>query len=152
MLTQTIQKKAKNSKKSCQTHVMGKDLHKEYHCYHVNIKDPKYNTKRGAPTSFVPDDTMCHCGETFDNSGAQHVSPDHPANCTWTCFFYGSTTSKREYIWKHVRTQHLNLYVHICQFKNCTMGKNGQKFGNDSHATWTHWAALFVFSKLHMHS
>ena len=64
-------------------------LYKEYHCYHVNIKDPKYNTKRGAPTSFIPKDTMCHCGETFDNSGEvdQHVSQDHPANCTWTCFF-----------------------------------------------------------------
>ena len=31
----------------------GTDLYKEYHCYFVNIKDPKYNTKRGAPTKFV---------------------------------------------------------------------------------------------------
>ena len=43
----------------------GTDLYKEYHCYFVNIKDPRYNTKRGAPTRFVPDDTMCHCGESL---------------------------------------------------------------------------------------
>ena len=94
----------------------GTDLYKEYHCYHVNIKDPKYNTKSSAPTRFVPDDTMCHCGESFDTPGevAQHVSQDHPANCTWTCFICGSTTSRGEYIWKHIRTQQLNLYVHIC--------------------------------------
>ena len=119
----------------------GTDLYKEYHCYFVNIKDPKYNTKRGAPTRFVPDDTMCHCGESFDSPGkvAQYVSQDHPPNCTWTCFICGSITSKREYIWKHVRTQHLNLYVHICQFKNCNKGKNGLRFGNDEITTvWAH--------------
>ena len=78
----------------------GTDLYKEYHCYFVNIKDPKYNNKRSAPTRFVPDDTMCHCGESFDSPEevAQHVSQEHPANCTWTCFTYGLTTSKREYI------------------------------------------------------
>ena len=103
----------------------GTDLYKEYHCYSVNIKDPIYNTKRGAPTRFVPDDTMCHCGESFDSPGevVQHVSQEHPANCTWTCLICGSTTSKREYIWKHLRTQYLNLYVHICQFKNCNKGE-----------------------------
>ena len=47
----------------------GTDLYKEYHCYFVNIKDPRYNIKRGAPTRFVPDDTMCHCGESFDSPG-----------------------------------------------------------------------------------
>ena len=80
---------------------------------------------------------MCHCGESFDTPGevAQHVSQDHPANCTWTCFICGSTTSKGEYILKHVRTQHLNLYVHICQFKKCNKGKNGQKFANDEFTT-----------------
>ena len=84
---------------------------------------------------------MCHCGESFDSPGevAQHVSQDHPPNCTWTCFICGSTTSKTEYIWKHVRTQHLNLYVHICQFKNCNKGKNGLRFGNDEITTvWAH--------------
>ena len=119
----------------------GTDLYKEYHCYFVNIKDPKYNTKRGAQTRFVPDDTMCHCGESFDSPGevAQHVSQEHPANCTLTCFICSSTTSKIEYIWKHNRTQHLNLYVHICQFKNCNKGKNGLKFGNDELTTgWAH--------------
>ena len=64
----------------------GTNLYKEYYCYFVNIKDPKYNTKRGAQTRFVPDDTMCHCGESFDTPGevAQHVSQEHPTNCTWT--------------------------------------------------------------------
>ena len=117
------------------------DLYKEYHCYFVNIKDPRYNTKRGAQTRFVPDDTMCHCGESFDSPGevAQHVSQQHPANCIWTCFICGLTTTNREYIWKHVRTQHLNLYVHMCQFKNCHKGKNGLKFGNDEITTvWSH--------------
>ena len=115
----------------------GTDLYKEYHCYFVNIKDPRYNTKRDAPTRFVPDDTMCHCGESFDSPGevAQHVSQQHPANCVWTCFICGSTSTKREYIWKHVRTQHLNLYVHICQFKNCNKRKNGLKFENDEITT-----------------
>ena len=47
----------------------GTDLYKEYHCYFVNIKDPRYNTKRGAPTRFVPDDTICYCGESFDSPG-----------------------------------------------------------------------------------
>ena len=93
----------------------GKDLYKEHHCYFVNIKDPKYNTKRGAPTRFVPDDTICHYGESFDSPGevAQHVSQDDPPTFTWTCFICGSTTSKREYIWKYVRTQHLNLCPHL---------------------------------------
>ena len=84
---------------------------------------------------------MCHYWEEFEYAAevAQHVSQDHPANCTWTCFFCASTTSKREYIWKHVRTQHLNLYVHICQFKNCNKGKNGKMFGNDVVTTmWAH--------------
>ena len=114
---------------------------KEYHCYFVNIKDPRYNTKRGALTRFVPDDTMCHCGESFDSPGevAQHVSQQHPANCIGICFICGSTSTKREYIWKHVRTQHLNLYVHICQFKNCNKGENGLKFRNDEITTvWSH--------------
>ena len=119
----------------------GTDLYKDYHCYFVNIKDPRYNTKRGAPTRFVPDDTICHCGESFDSPGkvAQHVSQQHPSNSIWTCFICHSTSTKREYIWKHVRTQHLNLYVHMCQFKNCNKGKNGQKFGNDEITTvWSH--------------
>ena len=118
----------------------GIDLYKDYHCYFVNIKDPRYNTKRGAPTRFVPDDTICHCGESFDSPGkvAQHVSQQHPSNSIWTCFICGSTSTKREYIWKHVRTQHLNLYVHMCQFKNCNKGKNGQKFGNDEITVWSH--------------
>ena len=119
----------------------GTDLYKEYYCYFVNIKDTRYNTKRGAPTRFVPDDTMCHCGESFDSPGevAQHVSQQHAANCIWTCFICGSTSTKREYIWKHVRTQHLNLYVHICQFKNCNKGENGLKFGNGEITTvWSH--------------
>ena len=139
MLTQTIQKELiKNSKMSCQTHVTREQISIRNITCHVNIKDPKYNTKRGAPTRFVPDDTMCHCGESFDTPGevAQHLSQDHPANCTWVCFICGSTTSKREHIWKHVRTQHLNLYVHICQFNK---RKNCQKFGNDELTTvWTH--------------
>ena len=42
----------------------GTDLCKEYHYYFVNI-----NTKRDAPTRFVPDDRMCHCGESFDSPG-----------------------------------------------------------------------------------
>ena len=84
----------------------GTDLYKDYHCYFVNIKDPRYNTKRGAPTRFVPDDTMCHCGESFDSPGevTQHVSQQLPSNSIWTCFICGSTSTKREYIWKHVRT------------------------------------------------
>ena len=39
------------------------DCYLEYRCYKVNIKDPRYNTKRGAPTSFVPDSYECHCGK-----------------------------------------------------------------------------------------
>ena len=84
--------------------------------------------------------TQCVTVVNHDSPGevAQHVSQEHPANSTWTCFICGSTTSKREYIWKHVRT-HLNLYVHICQFKNCNKGKNGQKFGNDELTkVWAH--------------
>ena len=125
MWTQMIRQKPLKIQKSLPDPCnKGIDLYKEYHCYFVNIKDLKYNTKRGAPTSFAPDDIMCHCGESFDSPGevAQHVSQEHPANCTWTCFICGST-SKREYMWKHVRTQHLNLCVHICQFKNCNKGK-----------------------------
>ena len=54
-------------------------------------------------------------------------------------FFLWLNNIKKEYIWKHVRTQHLTLYVHICQFKNCNKGKNGQKFGNDELTTlWAH--------------
>ena len=67
---------------------------------------------------------MCH-------KSIQQTVPGH--------VFCASTTSKREYIWKHVRTQHLNLYVHICQFKNCNKAKNGLKFGNDELTTvWAH--------------
>ena len=39
------------------------DCYLEYRCYKVNIKDPRYNTKRGAPASFVPDPYECHCGK-----------------------------------------------------------------------------------------
>ena len=39
---------------------IGTDLYyKEYYCYHVNIKDPKYNTKRGAPTHSLSLMTQC---------------------------------------------------------------------------------------------
>ena len=31
-----------------------KDIYTEYRCYKVDIKDPRYNTKRGAPYSFYP--------------------------------------------------------------------------------------------------
>ena len=80
---------------------------------------------------------MTQCGKPFDSAGevANHVAKEHPEISTWTCYICGSTTSKREYIWKHVRTQHLNIYVHICQFKNCNKGENGLKFGNDELTT-----------------
>ena len=39
----------------------------EYRCYKVNIKDPRYNIKRGAPTSFVPDSYECHCGKKCED-------------------------------------------------------------------------------------
>ena len=68
----------------------GTDLYKEYHCYFVNIKDPIYNTKRGAPTRFVPDDTMCHCGELFDSPGevAQHGHVTRPSSKLYLDMFY----------------------------------------------------------------
>ena len=35
-----------------------KDIYTQYRCYKVDIKDPRYNTKRGALTVFIPDKTM----------------------------------------------------------------------------------------------
>ena len=74
----------------------GTDLYKDYHCYFVNIKDPRYNTKRGAPTRFVPDDTMCRCGESFDSPGevAQHVSQQHPSNYLDMFYLWLNTNQK----------------------------------------------------------
>ena len=34
-------------------------------------------------------------------------------------------------MWKHVRTQHHNKHLHICQFKSCKEGTNGRRYGND---------------------
>ena len=79
----------------------GTDLYKDYHCYFVNIKDPRYNTKRGAPTRFVPDDTMCHCGESFDSPGevAQHVSQQHPSKLYLDMF----------YLWLNINQKGIHL-------------------------------------------
>ena len=66
-----------------------KDLYTEYRCYGVDITDPRYITKRGAPTVFVPQENECHCGKMCDDQAdlASHVSNDHPANSVWNCNF-----------------------------------------------------------------
>ena len=118
-----------------------KTLYTEYRCYDVDITDPRYNTKRGAPTVFVPQYNECHCGKMCDNQAdlAQHVSNDHSPNSVWNCNFCAHNSSKRDKIWKHVRTQHHNKHVHICQFKNCKQGTNGRKYGNDEITpVWAH--------------
>ena len=40
-----------------------KTLYTEYSCYGVDITDLRYNTKRGAPTVFVPQQNEWHCGK-----------------------------------------------------------------------------------------
>ena len=59
-----------------------KTLYTEYRCYDVDIADPRYNTKRGALTVFVPQENECHCGKMcYDQADlAVHVTNDHPAN------------------------------------------------------------------------
>ena len=48
-------------------------------------------------------------------------------------------STKGDYIWKHVRTQHHNKHLHICQFKSCKEGTNGRKYGNDDFTSvWAH--------------
>ena len=66
-----------------------KTLYTEYRCYDVDITDPRYNTKRGAPTVFVPQENEYHCGQMCDDQAdlALHVTNDHPANSVWACFF-----------------------------------------------------------------
>ena len=85
-----------------------KTLYTEYRCCGVDITDPRYNTKRGAPTVFVSQDNECHCGKMCDDQAdlAQHVTNDHPPNSVWNCNFCAHNSTKRDYIWKHVRTQH----------------------------------------------
>ena len=49
------------------------------------------------------------------------------------------SSTERDYIWKHVRTQHHNKHLHICQFKSCKEGTNGRKYGNDElTSVWAH--------------
>ena len=110
-----------------------KDIYTEYRCYKVDIKDPRYNTKRGAPTVFIPDKTECHCGKKCDSDAdlALHVTEEHPCNSLWKCHFCNRDSPQKDYIWKHVGTQHHNKHLHICQFKNCKQGTNGRKYGND---------------------
>ena len=118
-----------------------KTLYTEYRCYGVDITDPRYNTKRGAPTAFVPQQNECHCGKMCDDQAdlAQHVTDDHPANSVWNCNFCTHNSTKRDYIWKHVRTQHHNKHVHICQFKSCKQGTNCRRYGNDEITSlWAH--------------
>ena len=118
-----------------------KTLYTEYRCYGVDITDPRYNTKRGAPTVFVPQQNECHYGKMCDDQAdlAQHVTNDHPANSVWNCNFCAHNSTKRDYIWKHVRTQHHNKHVHICQFKSCKQGTNGRRCGNDEiTSVWAH--------------
>ena len=118
-----------------------KTLCTEYRCYGVDITDPRYNTKRGAPTVFVPQQNEYHCGKMCDDQAdlAQYVTNDHPANSVWNCNFCAHNSTKRDYIWKHVRTQHHNKHVHICQFKSCKQGTNGRRYGNDEiTSVWAH--------------
>ena len=117
------------------------DCYLEYRCYKVNIKDPRYNTKRGTPTSFVPDSYECHCGKKCEDDPelALHISEDHPTNSIWSCHFCEHETISKDYLWKHVRTQHHNKHLHICQFKNCQKGSQGRKYGNDElTSVWAH--------------
>ena len=121
-----------------------KTLYTEYRCYGVDITDPRYNIKRGAPTVFVPQQNECHCGKMCDDQAdlAQHETNDHPANSVWNCNFCAHNSTKRDYIWKHVRTQHHNKHVHICQFKSCKQGTNGRRYGNDKiTSVWAHMIA-----------
>ena len=59
-----------------------KDIYTKYRCYKVDIKDPRYNTKRGAPTVFIPDNTECHCRKKCDSDAdlALHVTEEDPRN------------------------------------------------------------------------
>ena len=118
-----------------------KTLYTEYRCCDVDITDPRYNTKRGAPTVFVPQQNECHCGKMCDDQAdlAQHVTNDHPANSVWNYNFCAHNSTKRDYIWKHVRTRHHNKHVHICQFQSCEQGTNGRRYGNDEiTSVWAH--------------
>ena len=118
-----------------------KDINTEYRCYKVDIKDPRYNTKRGAPTVFIPDKTECHCGKKCDSDAdlALHVTEEHPRYSLWKCHFCNHDSPQKDYIWKHIRTQHHNKHLHICQFKNCKQGTNGRKYGNDEITlVWAH--------------
>ena len=65
-----------------------KNLELVFRCYDVDITDPRYNTKRGAPTVFVPQENECHCSKMCDDQAdlALHVTNDHPANSVWACF------------------------------------------------------------------
>ena len=102
---------------------------------------PRYNTKRGSPTVFVPQQNECHCGKMCDDQAdlAQHVTNDHPANSVWNCDLCTHNSTKRDYIWKYVRTQHHKKHVHICQFKSCKQGTNGRMYGNDEiTSVWAH--------------
>ena len=70
---------------------------------------------------------------------ALHISEDHPTNSIWSCHFCEHETISKDYLWKHVRTQHHNKHLHICQFKNCQKGSQGRKYGNDEiTSVWAH--------------
>ena len=70
---------------------------------------------------------------------ASHVTDEHPCNSLWKCYFCNHDSPQKDYIWKHVRTQHHNKHLHICQFKNCKQGTNGRKYGNDEiTSVWAH--------------
>ena len=66
-----------------------KTLYTEYRCYGVDITDPRYNTKIGAPTVFVPQTNECHCSKMCNDQAdlSQHTKEDHPPNSVWNCFF-----------------------------------------------------------------
>ena len=89
---------------------------------------------------FVPQQNECYCGKMCDQADlAQHVTDDHPPNSLWNCNFCAHDSTKRDYIWKHVRTQHHNKHLHICQFKSCKEGTNGRRYGNDEiTSVWAH--------------
>ena len=74
-----------------------KDIYTEYRCYKVDIKDLRYNTKRGAPTVFIPNKTECHCGKKCDSDAdlALHLTEEHPCNSLWKCYFCNHILHKR---------------------------------------------------------
>ena len=65
---------------------------------------------------------QCHCGVqcVSDEDYSNHVKSTHHAH-VWHCSYPDCTKFYDEgsKVWKHFRTQHLNLYNHECPFPEC---------------------------------